>query len=152
MKTLRFCAVALVVVSGIATAQSRSQVELARQIALVVANDPADIMRTSFDAMTPSPAATAMREAVTAFYAKYLPRDTVVSITAHAYLKAFDERELREILAWISTPLGKRFIAGQPQIARDAQSQLAALLAPHQDELRQVIQGALVNRPPEPDS
>lgn len=138
---------ATAVLSHSARAQGTARYDLARQIAQVVAADPVDVMRSSFDALTAVSNVKAVSDVIGAFYAKYLPKDTVVAITAAAYARAFEESELRAILAWVSTPLGKRFIAGQTQIATDARNAMALIIAPHHGELLQAIQSAMMRRP-----
>ncbi len=67
---------------------------------------------------------------------RYLPRDTIVEINARALAHEFSDAELRELLVFYQSPVGRRFADAQVVLLRNVAAETNRILAPHRTELR----------------
>lgn len=70
-----------------------------------------------------------LREELTAFTNKSLP------LMAQVYADTFDEQELRDLLAFYHSPLGRKLIERQPDLSRRAAAAVTPLVAPMQKDM-----------------
>ncbi|GAC1653567.1 MAG: hypothetical protein NVS4B3_16780 [Gemmatimonadaceae bacterium] len=70
---------------------------------------------------------------------RYLTWDTVGPATVKLYADRFTAGELREMLAFYRTPIGRKMLEAQQPIMAEAARIAEAALAPHQAELQSAI-------------
>jgi len=78
---------------------------------------------------------------------KYAPADSIAEILARELERAFDDGDLRALLAFYSSPAGVRFVAVQPRMTEAVRVEVARLLAPHKLEMEDSLTAFLQNAP-----
>lgn len=106
-------------------------------------------LKSSFGALAvESPGATQMQEVMVGFMEEFLPWEIVEPEYVRVYQDAFTEAELRELIAFYSTPIGRRLVDATPQISRDAMALTQKLMQPHMPELQRRMMAAMGGRIP----
>lgn len=151
MRGLASCSVALIVLAGVAmdaSAQSRdsTRLALARRLLDVMQHD------TQLERLTRPPTGAMGRvgdEAVRLhreFQLKYLTPDKVRPPVERALAELYTEGELKELIAFHDSPLGRKYIAMQPKIAEAAQGVIGEVYRTHAAEFQEILLKAA--RPP----
>lgn len=68
-----------------------------------------------------------------------LPPDSMFSIMVHATEQVYSEGELRQLIAFFSSPLGKRYISGQREAVGVIRSVMDVVTQEHQAELQRAL-------------
>ena len=76
---------------------------------------------------------------------KYLTPDKLRPHAARAYASLFDEAELRTLIVFFESPIGRKYTETRPAIADSIQRVVSEVMREHAEELRE----ALLKRPAE---
>ena len=110
-------------------------------------------MQASFDAQIEQmPAMAPFRPVMEEWADKYLSWDVIAPRLAEVYAQTFTEQELRELIAFYRTPLGRKVAAETPELSRRGAVIGAKIAAAHTPELQQMIQAKMAElqrRPPQ---
>ncbi len=74
-----------------------------------------------------------------AFMDKYLPLDGFLDITARMYAEIFTEAELKQLIEFYKSPIGKKIVAALPQVLQKTMLLDHDLLVKHGDELQAIV-------------
>jgi hypothetical protein len=66
---------------------------------------------------------------------RYMPADTIAEVEARAIAREFDERELRDLLSFFASPLGRRVVEAQPRLTRAVSAATLQVMQAHRQEL-----------------
>ena len=110
-------------------------------------------MQASFDAQIEQmPAMEPFRPVMEEWADKYLSWDIIAPHLAEVYAQTFTEQELKELIAFYRTPLGRKVAAETPELSRRGAVVGAKIAAEHMPELQQMIQAKMAElqrRPPQ---
>ena len=128
---------------GLARSQTPQRVELATEV--LRAMDLEQAMRAgvaaSFDAqIQQNPLMAPFRPTMEAFTTKYLTWETIGPDMAKLYATRFTEPELRELLAFYRSPIGRKMVGEQGTLTAEGARIAQAALQPHLPELQAAIQ------------
>jgi hypothetical protein len=93
-----------------------------------------------------TPLSRALAGAVSAHVAKFLPRDSLIAMTARQYQVNFTEDQLRELLAFYEGPIGTRFLEVQGRVLVATKADADRVLSLHVADLQRAIEAIV--RPP----
>jgi hypothetical protein len=95
-----------------------------------------------------SAGADASLTAVHAFALKYYPPQVILEATAAEYAKEFPESDLRALVAFAQSDLGKRYFARLSRIRQVEGNIAAGVLTQHDEEYRAILSSAFGELPP----
>ena len=78
---------------------------------------------------------------------RYLPADSVSEVSARVLAREFSEDELRELLSFYTSPIGKRFVDAQARLRTATNSETSRILLPHRQELQDTLRRVATHRP-----
>lgn len=84
-----------------------------------------------------------MQKIVGEFVEKHVAADTVRSITRVFYAERFSEPELRSLLAFYRSDLGRKTLRLAPEMVTRMQTHMATIMAAHQGELQAAMMKAM---------
>ncbi len=87
-----------------------------------------------------NPAFSNKKEAVMAFFNKYMSYDQIKPDLVTMYADVFNEQELNDLVAFYKTPTGKKSIAVMPELAQKGSQLGVNKVMPHIDELMKIVQ------------
>jgi uncharacterized protein len=90
-----------------------------------------------------NPEGARVAEAMVTFLYDVVPWDTARAEYIRIYREQFTESELRELVRFFSTPVGRTMVARTPQIVAATSAVMQRLMAPHLPELQRRINAAL---------
>jgi uncharacterized protein len=130
-------------VPGFARSQTPQRVELATEV--LRAMDLEKAMQAgvaaSFDAqIQQNPLMAPFRPTMEAFTTKYLTWEAIGPEMAKLYATHFTEPELRELLAFYRSPIGRKMVGEQGTLTAEGARIAQAALQPHLPELQAAIQ------------
>lgn len=153
-----YFSIGLVLMSAPGTAQSQparsappvmasvpaARLALARLVAVAAGMGTSmDSIRRAIPLPANATAASQQRnDVVIAWTAKYLPPDTVLAISARSLANQFTDEDLRGLLAFYKSPLGKKYAGAKPAIARQTSDETGRIMSLHNDELRAALEKA----------
>lgn len=73
---------------------------------------------------------------------KYMPPDSVEAVEMRALAETYTEDDLRALVEFFSTPVGKRFLTGADSVIRIEVGEQRRVLAAHRAELQQMLMEA----------
>ncbi len=82
------------------------------------------------------------------FFGKYLTLDAMGDDFAAIYMPKFDELQLRQMVAFYRTPVGKRAVRELPLLAAEGANIGKAVVERHMDELREMVMKEFKRRNP----
>jgi len=132
----------LALVPGVARSQTPQGMAVATEV--LRAMDLEQAMRAgvaaSFDAqIQQNPLMAPFRPAMEAFTTKYLTWERVGPAMAKLYATHFTEPELRDLLAFYRSPIGRKLVAEQGALTAEGARIAQAALQPHLPELQAAI-------------
>ena len=86
------------------------------------------------------PGMDAYRDVLLQFFTKYLGYNSIKSDFIDIYTAEFNERELRELIAFYNTPVGKKTITKLPVLMQKGAQIGMSKVRTHQNELRDMLQ------------
>ena len=89
-------------------------------------------------------------EVMTAFMEEFLPWEVLEPEYVRIYQDAFTEAELRELVAFYSTPIGRKLVEATPQMAVETMAVTQRLMAPHMPELQRRMMASMGRGPSRP--
>jgi hypothetical protein len=120
---------------GVGSAES-SKLAVARKLrSLMVVESTIGALNhpAPFKPTTPSGEETS--RAIERWSRRYMPADTLAEVEARAIANEFSESELRELVAFFSSPLGHRLVEAQPRLSKAVTAETNRIMAPHRQEL-----------------
>jgi hypothetical protein len=141
--TLAVCAAALGLARP-ARAQEPTPARVAAAEQLVASIDMEGGYRRTMDAMIQAqirqnPAIAPFEATLRAFFDRYLAWPQVKPDMVRVYALTYTEDEMRQVMAFYATPLGKRLLETMPDIAARSSELTQRRLAEHMPELQQQI-------------
>ena len=104
-----------------------------------------------FDAQVQQqPLMAPFRDVMQAWLDKYMTFETMGPRLARVYAEEFTEAELRELIAFYRTPLGRKLAERTPELSRKGAEAGAAVAAEHMDELQRMIEARAVELQAQP--
>ncbi|MBS1960424.1 MAG: DUF2059 domain-containing protein [Bdellovibrionales bacterium] len=87
-----------------------------------------------------------LKEPVKKFYEKVMSYDSIETKVAKIYAKHYTNQELADLLAFYSTPTGKKSLEIMPVVMQESMKVGQDAVTEHQDELREVFQKAAAKK------
>ena len=78
---------------------------------------------------------------------RYLPADSVSEVSARVLAREFSEPELRELLSFYTSQIGKRFVDAQARLRTATNAETSRILSPHRQELQDTLRRIATHRP-----
>jgi len=142
MRTVRFLAAIALLISVSAYADSASHRRSAERL-MELFNVPTTT-QLAVQAIVEQQAATnpgvgAFSDAFRSFAAQYLSWDALKGPILEVYVEEFNEEDLRQLVAFFETPVGRKFVERSPVVAEKVGQRVEKILADRQVELRRLI-------------
>ncbi|HEX7049873.1 MAG TPA: DUF2059 domain-containing protein [Longimicrobiales bacterium] len=107
-----------------------------------------DQTAASIDVMVESmvrqnPAMAQFRDVFVDFFAEYMKWDELYPQYVRLYREAYTEAELRELIAFYKTPVGRKTVEVMPRLMQEGAQIGQQQIAPHLPELQQRIQARI---------
>ena len=78
-----------------------------------------------------------------AFMDKYLPSEMFTERTLRIYAETFTEDELKQLISFYSSPLGKKISSKSPEIVQKCMLMDHQVLVQHSEELQTIVTDSL---------
>ena len=85
----------------------------------------------------------AAMKAMSEFFEKHLPRDTVQAVTRGYYAETFTESDLRALLAFYRTETGRKALRTAPEMMTRIQQRTSEIMMKHGEEMRAIMMKAM---------
>lgn len=96
----------------------------------------------------PNLAGTPMAEALREFHDRYLSWQAVRSSLVQIYAETFTELEIRELIAFHRTPIGRKLVERTPALTRRTAELANRIMLEHQAELMEMLQKSMMGGRP----
>lgn len=80
-----------------------------------------------------------LHEVTAAFMEEFLPWAVLEPEYVRIYQEVFTEPELHQLIAFYSTPIGRKLVEATPQVATQTVEMTSRVMAPHMPELQRRI-------------
>jgi hypothetical protein len=152
--TTAICAAALAVAAP-ARAQEPTPTRLAAAVRLMVATDMERNYGRTMELMIEqqmrqNPAMARFETIMRAFFSKYLSWRDVRDDMARVYALTYTEDEMRQLMVFYQTPLGRRLLETTPELAARTNEATQRRLMEHMPELTQQIMEQMQANPAAP--
>jgi len=106
--------------------------------------------RINLDLMLDQPnmAGTPMAQALREFHDRYMSWEVVRPALVQIYAEAFSESEVRELIAFYRTPIGRKLVERTPALTRGIADVMNRIVLEHQTELMEIMQKAMMGGRP----
>jgi hypothetical protein len=129
----------------------KSAMELFQQM------DMAKVLNASMEAslkvqVQSNPAIARYEPQLRAFFAKYMSWESIQEDFAKLYMKAFSEAEMKQLVAFYKTPVGKKALSEMPSLMQQGAELGMERVQAHMGELQAMLQDPPAATPTKPSS
>jgi uncharacterized protein len=88
-----------------------------------------------------------LSEVTKAFYSKYISWDALKDDIIQAYMDAYTESEVKELIAFHESPIGKKMTEKTPELSMKIMETTMSRIRAHMPELRTALSAAMTKEP-----